>query len=201
MEPNDYDEVITDDVEDTSEAVEEVAEEAPVVEKPKRTPQEEYEYHMGRAKRAAKKAGLDISEEKSEPVKSTQPKPNELTDGQIAILRTEGIKSKAELALFTEIMSETGKGALDLLDSNYFKSRLADFRETQESVNAIPKGRNRSGQTGTTDTDIAIATYKATGELPADFKTRSMVINAIAAEEDSAGMFTGPSVIGPQRQS
>ncbi len=201
MEPNDYDEVITDDVEDTSEAVEEVTEEAPVVEKPKRTPQEEYEYHMGRAKRAAKKAGLDISEEKSEPVKRSSDKPNELTDGQIAILRTEGIKSKAELALFTEIMAETGKAPLDLLDSNYFKSRLADFRETQESVNAIPKGRNRSGQTGTTDTDIAIAAYKSTGELPADFKTRSMVINAIAAEEDSAGMFTGPSVIGPQRQS
>lgn len=198
MNENDYDEAIVDDVADNNEEVEEYTEETPK-EKPKRTPQEEYDYHTGKAKRLAKKLGLN-SEEVAEPVKVNSTKPSELTDGQIAILRTEGIKSKAELALFTEVMAETGKGVLDLLDSNYFQSRLTDFREAQESANAIPKGKNRSGQTGVTDTDVAIAKFKETGQLPSDFKTRNAVVKAMEAEEQISGMFEGPSVIGPRSQ-
>lgn len=192
---NEQDEVIVDDVEETNEeATEEVVEEAPKVEKPKRTPQEEYEYHTGKAKRLAKKLGLN--EEK--PVERSSNTPSELTDGQIAILRTEGIKSKAEIALFKEIMSETGKGVLDLLDSSYLKSRLSEFRDTQESMNAIPKSKNRSGQTGVTDTDLAVAKFKETGQLPSDFKTRAAVVKVLEAEEAGTGMFEGPSVIGPR---
>lgn len=95
-------------------------------------------------------------------------------------------------------MAETGKGLLDVMDSNYFKSRLADFREAQASSDAIPKGKNRSGQTGVTDTDLAVAKYKESGNLPDDFKTRSAVIKQIAAAEQMEGVFSGPSVIGPQ---
>ena len=180
--------------EDTNEEVTETTEEQPAkAEKPKRTPQEELEYFEGRANRLRKKLGV---EEKSTPTKANTSQPNELTDGQIAILRTEGIKSKAEIALFQEVMKETGKGALDVLDSNYFKSRLTDFRDTQESTNAIPKGKNRSGQTGVTDTDIATAKFKETGELPKDFKARLAVIKAMEGEEQTSGMFEGPSVIG-----
>ena len=92
-------------------------------------------------------------------------------------------------------MAETGKGVLDVMDSNYFKSRLTDFRETQASIDAIPKGKNRSGQTGITDTDLAVAKYKESGTLPDDFKTRSAVIKQIAAAEQMEGVFSGPSVI------
>ena len=125
-------------------------------------------------------------------------KPNELDYGQLALLRTEGIKGSGELALFKEIMAETGKGLLEVMDSNYFKSRLTDFREAQASSDAIPKGKNRSGQTGVTDTDLAVAKYKESGKLPDDFKTRSAVIRQIAAAEQMEGVFSGPSVIGPQ---
>lgn len=201
MESNEYDEVIVDDVADYNEQTEEVVEEAPKAEKPKRTPEEEYEYHMGRANRLAKKLGKG-SEEKSEPVvrSSSTDKPGELSDGQIAILRTEGIKSKAELALFTEVMAETGKGVLDLLDSNYFKSRLADFRDSQETMNAIPKGKNRSGQTGISDTDVAFAEFQKTGAMPEDFKSRIAIKNKLVEAEKNNSMFSGPSVIGPQGQ-
>jgi hypothetical protein len=96
-------------------------------------------------------------------------------------------------------MAETGKGVLDVLDSTYFKSRLSEFREAQESSNAVPKGKGRSGQTGTTDIDVAIAKYRETGELPADFKTRSEVVKALEKEESGVGMFDGPSVVGPKR--
>ena len=127
-------------------------------------------------------------------------KPNELDYGQLALLRTEGIKGSGELALFKEIMAETGKGVLDVMDSNYFKSRLTDFREAQASTDAIPKGKNRSGQTGITDTDLAVAKFKESGTLPEDFKTRSAVVKQIAAAEQMEGVFSGPSVIGPQVQ-
>lgn len=124
----------------------------------------------------------------------------ELDYGQLALLRTEGIKRSEEIALFKEIMSDTGKNMLDVLDSNYFKSRLADLRETQESMGSIPKGKRRSGQTGVTDTDIAVAKFKETGEFPSDFKTRSAVVKALEQEETMGGMFEGPSVIGPIRR-
>lgn len=196
---NEQDEVIVDNEEDINErTTEEVVEETPKAEKPKRTPQEELEYFEGRASRLRKKLGMETKPESKE---STQTgKPTELDYGQLALLRTEGIKSSGELALFKEVMAETGKGVLDVMDSNYFKSRLADFRENQASVDAIPRGKNRSGQTGVTDTDLAVAKYKDTGELPADFKTRSAVVKQIAAAEQMEGVFSGPSVIGPQSQ-
>lgn len=127
-------------------------------------------------------------------------KPNELDYGQLALLRTEGIKGAGEIALFKEIMAETGKGVLDVMDSNYFKSRLTDFRETQASADAVPKGKNRSGQTGITDTDLAVAKFKESGVLPDDFKTRSAVVRKIAEAEKMEGVFSGPSVIGPTMQ-
>src|SRR3990167_9743805 len=121
---------------------------------------------------------------------STEPsKPNELDYGQMALLRGEGIKGAVETALFKEIMSETGKDVLATLDSNYFKTRLAEFRETQESKDAIPKGTKRSGQIGTTDFDIAYAKFKDTGELPQDFKTRVAIKNKVVAEEADKNMF------------
>ena len=197
MEKNENDEVIVDNVEETNEEVQENTGETAEVKteaKPKRTPQEEYDYHKGRTERLAKKLGI---KDKVELVKNTQTdKPSELDYGQLALLRTEGIKGSSETALFKEIMSETGKGVLDVLDSNYFKSRLADLRESQASTNAIPKGKNRSGQTGSTDVDIAVARYKEDGTLPSDFKTRSAVVKAVETEEKNSGMFNGASVFG-----
>lgn len=202
MEQNEQDEVIVDNEEETNEEVEETTEEKPVTtDKPKRTPQEEYDYHNGKAKRLAKKLGL--SEEKSEQkpeIKKSSSKPNDLDYGQLALLRQEGIKGAGETALFKEIMAETGKGVLDVLDSNYFKSRLTDFREAQATLNATPKGKNRSSQASMSDEDVAFAKYNETGKLPEDFKTRVAIKNKIVAAEKSRNMFSGPSVIGPNVQ-
>lgn len=192
------DEVIVDTEEENNDEVVETTEEKSQETKTKRTPQEELEYFEGRAARLRKKLGV----EEAKPAKpvTTETKPNELDYGQLALLRTEGIKGSGEIALFKEIMSETGKGVLDVLDSNYFKSRLTDFRDAQETANAIPKGKNRSGQTGVTDVDLAVAKFKESGTLPDDFKTRVAVINKVAESERNMGVFTGPSVIGPQAQ-
>jgi len=187
---NENDEVIVDNVEETNEEVLEETEETVSREtKPKRTPQEVYEYHKVKAERLAKKLGL----QSEAGVKSTSEKPNDLDYGQMALLRQEGIKGAGETALFKEIMSETGKGVLDVLDSNYFKSRLTDFREAQESTNAIPKAKNRSGQTGITDVDIGTANFKDKGILPDDFQTRVKVVNKmIEAERGLTSAFSQP---------
>lgn len=157
--------------------------------------------------RAKKAEGFELKDGKwVKPPKADAPpeekpsKPSELEYGQLALLRTEGIKGSGEIALFKEIMAETGKGVLDVLDSNYFKSRLTDFRDAQASQNAIPKGKNRSGQAGVTDEDVAVAKFHETGKLPDDFKTRNAVRIKLVEAEKSKNMFTGPAVVGPQEQ-
>lgn len=196
------DEVIVGEVEESNETGTENAEVSDKTEKPKRTPQEELKYFEGRAARIRKDLGIESKPAVIESKQVSTDQPNELTDGQIAILRTDGIKTKAEIALFKEVMRETGKtNVLDVLDSGYFKSRLTDFRSNQESMNAIPKAKNRSGQTGATDEDIAFAKFQETGEMPSDFKTRVAVKNKLVESEKSKNMFSGPSVIGSQGQS
>lgn len=134
------------------------------------------------------KEGKWVKPAKEEPKNDTLPskelpKLNELDYGQLALLRTEGIKGSEELALFKEIMRETGKGVLDILDSQYFKSRLSELREVKATADAMPKAKNRTGYTGVTEVDLAVAKFKETGELPKDFTTRNKVVDIITKEE------------------
>lgn len=181
-------EIIVDTTEDTNETVEGNTEEAPRGEKPERTPQEKYEYHMGLAKRYAKKAGIEDA------VKKDSSKPNELDLGAIAYLNSMvGLKGKDEIALAREYIA-SGKSVLDLAENKFFNQDLASLREAKETANAVPKGKNRSSQAGINDIDFAVAKYKETGELPDDFVTRNKVIDAVTAAEVSP-LFQGPSVI------
>lgn len=188
MENENQDEVIVGNEEENNETVEETTEESPKEEKPKRTPKEEYEYHMGRAKRIAKKHGLEDVE-----VKKDSSKPNELDLGAIAYLNSMvGLKGKDEIALAREYIA-SGKSVLDLAENKFFNQDLASLREAKETANAVPKGKNRSSQAGINDTDFAVAKYNETGELPDDFATRNKVIDAITAAEVTP-LFQGPSV-------
>lgn len=187
MDNNEQDEVIVDNVEDNNETVEENTEETPK-EKPERTPKEKYEYHMGLAKRYAKKAGIEEADEKK-----NSSKPNELDLGGIAYLNSMvGLKGKDEIALARQYIAN-GKDILDLGENKFFNQDLQALREAKETANAVPKGKNRSSQAGINDVDFAIAKYKETGELPDDFVTRNKVIDAITAAEVTP-LFQGPSV-------
>lgn len=195
METNEIqDEVVVGDVEESNEAVEENTEETtPKAEKPKRTPQEEYEYHNGRAQRLAKKLGID----KPQPKETTQEpsKSNDLDYGEKAYLRSAiNLKGADEIQLAKEWKAKYNATAEEMETDEVFLNRLNNLRVARESAQAIPKSKNRSGQTGVTDVDMAIAKYKETGELPGDFNTRNKVIDAITKSESSA-LFSGPSVI------
>src|SRR3990167_8689109 len=169
MESNEQDEVIVDDVEETNEEVTENTEETTKVGKPKRTPQEEYEYHKGRTERLAKKLGL--KDEKVESVKNTSTdKPSELDMGGIAYLKAYGISGSEELALIKQFQ-DRGFGLDSIVEDDVFKAKLTNLREAKESQDAIPKGKGRSAQVASTNVDLAYAKFKESGEWPQDFDT------------------------------
>ena len=183
METNDQDEVIVDDVEETNEEVEENTEEtATKTAKPKRTPQEEYEHHKGRADRLAKKLG--IKDEKVDTVKNTSTeKPGDLDMGGIAYLsQLTGLKGKAEIALAKEYIAN-GKSIMDLPENKFFLQDLKTLRDSAEVDNASIKGRGRSSQSAVTDVDLVYAKYKETGAWPSDFETAKKLKDLIVAEE------------------
>lgn len=187
MESNEQDEVITDDVEDTSESVEETTEETQVErsEKPKRTPQEEYEYHLGRAKRLAKKHGLDAETQPEKVAKKDSSKPSDDLDyGEKAYLRSAlNLKGADEIQLAREWKKKYGASVEEMEGDEVFNSRLTKLRETRAAADATPKGNKRSAQTSITDLDVAVSKFKEDGTLPSDFKTRNAVIDKITAEE------------------
>lgn len=199
MENENNDEVIVDTEEAPNEEVEEVTEETPPkAEKPKRTPQEELEYFEGRAARLRKKLGAEEQKTSPETKKTVQTdKPNDLDYGEKAYLRSAlDLKGADELQLAKDWKGKYGTTVEEMEADEVFLSRLTKLRQTRESAMAVPKGKNRSGQTGVSDVDFAVAKFKETGEFPSDFKTRSAVVKALEAEELSSGMFEGSSVIG-----
>lgn len=195
MENEEKDDVIVDTEEDTNnEEVEENTEET-VEEKestkPKRTPEEEYNYHKGRADRLAKKLGINKAPEKV--VKSSDDNPSSKSDdidyGQKAFLKTYGIQGSDELALVKSFQSRTGDDLDTLVSDDIFLGKLQSLRDAKASAAAVPKGKGRSGQSGVTDVDLAVAKFREDGTLPTDFTTRNKVVDAITKEE-KGDMFT-----------
>lgn len=182
MNENENGEVIVDEAENNNEKVEENTEETPKEEKPKRTPQEEYDYHQGRADRLAKKLGIK-AKEVVKPEVNDSSKPSDLEYGQKAFLKTYGIQGADELALVKTFQSRTGDDLDTIVADDIFIGKLNALRGARESLNAIPKGKPRSGQTAITDVDLAVAKFKEDGTLPADFETRNKVVDAITKEE------------------
>lgn len=137
--------------------------------------------------------------DKKPPKESLQP--DELDYGQLAFHNTKPdvlkIESEEDVEFLQNTIKETGKSQAAILSSKWFQAELQERITARASANAVPKAKNRSGQTVITDVDVAVAKYKETGELPKDFATRNKVVDAITKEE-SGEMFSGPSVVGPR---
>lgn len=146
------------------------------------------------AERNAKKA--EKGESNTEEKVSDSSKPDDLDYGEKAYLRSAiDLKGADELQLAKEFKSKYGMSVEEMEADSVFNAKLQGLREARESQAAIPKGSKRSGQSGVTDVDLAVAKYKESGELPKDYDTRLKVINAISASQQSSGMFSGPSVV------
>jgi len=183
MATNEQDQVIVDEEADTNEEAE-VVEETPKQEKPKRTPQEEYEYHNGRAQRLAKKLGLEAKPE----VKEDSSKPSDLDYGQKAFLKSYGVSGSDELALVKQFQ-DRGFNLDSIVSDDVFTAKLNNLRQARETANAVPKGKGRSSQTAVTDIDIAVAKFREDGTLPSDFETRNKVVDIVTKAEKGA-LFT-----------
>lgn len=149
---------------------------------------------QGRAKRLETKHKKLNEELKSlkKPIEDATPQnknsspSGELDKGDIAILHANQIKSPAEVALVKNIMKDTGKSLLDVLDSKYFQSELKEIRDAKAVEDATPAGSRRGSPSGRDTVDYWIAK----GELPPPEmgeKLRREYVNAKAVKESNQG--------------
>ena len=124
-------------------------------------------------------------------------KPDELDFGQLAFHNTKRgsvkIETPEDVEFLKQTIADTGKSQDDILNSKWFGSELKEKQSAKESTGAVPKSKQRSGQPIVPGLDEAMAKYKDTGELPADFETRNKLIDKITDKEKTS-MFDGPSV-------
>ena len=145
--------------------------------------------------RAKKAEGFELKDgkwvkgEKTVAKPESQPNSNELTDGQIAILRTEGIKSKDEMELVQEYLKYSGANLLDILESKHFKSDLKEIQDTKAAQDATPSVTRRSGQSSNTSLDVAYARYQKDGKLPENRDLREKVVDMRRSKEKDNSMF------------
>jgi hypothetical protein len=166
---NEQEEVIVDDLVDHNE------EDAGVAEvKPKRTPQEQLEYHRGRAERLEKKLGLKVD---STDKATTDAK---LDYGLLAFhnSKTDTIKieSAEDKEFLRKYITETGKSQESILESNWFIQELREKQANRASEAAVPKGTGRSGKQGGDEFSVAYAKYRETGLLPEDREIRDRIV-------------------------
>lgn len=116
--------------------------------------------------------------------------PTGLDYGQKAFLMASGLKNSAEMDLAFKAMQETGKPLEVIIESKWFKEDL----EAQRTKEAVPTGKNRTGNPSATDT---VEYWLAKGQLPpADqVELRKKVVNAKIAKQKSGNVFSANPVI------
>lgn len=179
-------EVIVDDNEEEvveTDTGEETAGEAKV-EKQKRTPEEELAYFEGRARRLRKDLGLDDSPKQDKPAKKAAQKSDELDYGAKAYLAANGIKGAKEFDFVQSELKKSGDNLDALLENDYFKTRLENFRALNKTAEATPTGRRA---TGVATDSVEYWMTKPFEEVPKDM--RNKVIQAKLDKENSKGGF------------
>lgn len=173
MEEIEYEGAAPENSEELGQDVE-VTEGEPKAEAPKRTPEEELKYFEGRAERLRTKLGIKPKAEA--PTEAPKPTTGDLDETQLDYLDLKGINESDDLDIIQTVMKRTGQTVRQALKDEYVVEKLKANQARREVANAMPSGTKRSGA-GAMGVDAALARYEATGELPADFETRSAVIN------------------------
>ena len=179
-------EVIVDDNEQEvveTDTGEETAGEAKV-ERQKRTPEEELAYFEGRAKRLRKDLGLDDSQKQEKPAKKAAQKSDELDYGAKAYLAANGIKGAKEFEFVQSELKKSGEDLDALLENDYFKARLDNFRALSKTSEATPTGRRSSGPA---IDSVEYWSTKPFEEVPKEM--RAKVIQARLDKENSKSNF------------
>jgi len=151
--------------------------------KPVETPAERVARLDGMLRRAKKDAGM-LTEE---PKQKSSKKSEGFDYGEKAFLTANGIKGIEEHEFAQRLQKQTGLDLDTLLEDNYFKTKLTEFRETTATANAIPTGTKRSNNSSVDSVEYWISK----GELPPkdQVELRRKVVNARLKKEDSKGVF------------
>lgn len=174
--------------------------EQPAQETPEETPEEpevnveELQAELAKYKRINEKLNKQVDQKQESAPKDapkeqkSSDKSGELDFGQKAYLKSYGISGSDELALVRQFQTR-GFELDSIVEDDVFTAKLDNLRQAKQTAAATPKGTKRSGQTGTTEVDIAVAKYKESGELPKDFKLRNEVIDKAIAQKSSSAPF------------
>lgn len=134
------------------------------------------------------KTKLEKAKEKSDtPVEKNEEKTVTSDLGERAFLAVNGIKSADEVEFFNKIKKETGKNAIDLIDSTYFQIEFNNFKEKKTTREATPNSSKRSTPLSADSVEYWIAK----DELPPanQVELRRQVINTKAKKDSSGGPF------------
>lgn len=129
-----------------------------------------------------------VAEAPKEPVKKEEaPKTGELDETSVLWLEVKGVKTEDadEMKLVENWRKDSGKDVKSIWASRIFQAELKDLRAEREVQNAMPGSTKRANAGGAPNLQAAIAKFEATGELPADFKLRSEVVNATVDKQNT----------------
>jgi len=137
---------------------------------------------QGRLKRAETK----LSKGSSNKTASKPSKSNDLDYGAKAYLASHDLKVKGtkEIEFVENELKQSGQDLDSLLENDYFKGRLEDFRKLDKTSEATPKGK-RSGGAAIDSVDYWMT--KPMDEVPADMRIK--VVNARLDKETKKGVF------------
>lgn len=127
-----------------------------------------------------KKLGVDVQK----PENKSSKKSDGLDYGAKAYLTANGIKGTKEFEFVESELKASGEDIDSLLENNYFKSRLENFRALNKTADAIPTGK-RSGAPAIDSVEYWIG--KPIEEVPREMRVK--VVNAKMSKDKNGGMF------------
>ena len=131
-----------------------------------------------------KKLGFDgevVTQKENNPSKKSD---GELDYGQKAYLTANGIKGAKEFEFVKKELKSSGYDLDGLLENDYFKSKLENFRALSKTAEATPTGKRSNGVA--TDS-VEYWMTKPLEEVPKDMRIK--VVNAQIAKEKNKGQF------------
>lgn len=148
-------------------------EETPATEKPIESPEAKLARLKRQTAQLEKKLGV-------EPKQESKPS-GKLDETQLDYLDLKGVSEEEDIKVIETVMRNTGKTLRETLKDEYVVATIDENRRTRGVRNAIPGSSKRAG-VETNSTDFYVNKFKDTGKLPADFETRSKVVDALTAE-------------------
>lgn len=140
-----------------------------------------------------KRAETKLSKMSDPTKKSNSSKSDELGYAEKAYLVANGIKGADEMNIVKGLMKKTGASLDEILEDDYFQSKLNSHRDLKRTEAATPSGSKRAGQSSSNTVEYWIAK----GELPpaSERELRQKVVNARIKSESNTDVFSKNAIV------